>query len=264
MAINISIIESKTNLAASRLLINSNFSALKNGIDNLYSYLDPSTSILNGIKSLTVNDESSSITKSVLNVGNSAQILGNLTIGTSGIDNHITLNGNSNSNFIIQNGDIKIENGNISINGNSYAYGNLYIGTTGNTGGSINLVGLSKSFVSPIDITSETSPYAIQSVSGMQGIVLYNNDNTSDIDIILPLASTNGQELYISYIKGNDFAGDIIIKGNLIDTLGTKFIKMSESGDTIKLIGLSTHWILLNYTSISLLKGLTESSIKII
>jgi len=92
--------------------------------------------------------------------------------------------------------------GNISIAKNSNIYGNLNIGNTGGTGCSINLISLNNSFNFPIDISNEPSPYIIQSVDGFQGIIIQNIDNVNDVEIKLPLASSNGQSLYISYIKG--------------------------------------------------------------
>jgi len=153
--------------------------------------------------------------------------------------------------------------GNISIAKNSNIYGNLNIGNTGGTGCSINLISLNNSFNFPIDISNEPSPYIIQSVDGFQGIIIQNIDNVNDVEIKLPLASSNGQSLYISYIKGPS-AGNIKISGSLLDPLNPQNIELSESGDVIRLLGLSTYWALLNYSAVSFLNGSNVSSIKII
>ena len=56
MAVTITTIQPQDSIASSRLTLNSNFASLKAGVDSLQVLLNPSTSVLAGVKSATIND----------------------------------------------------------------------------------------------------------------------------------------------------------------------------------------------------------------
>ena len=68
MSVTITTIQPQDSIASSRLTLNSNFSALKAGIDAVQVLLDPTTSVLSGVKSATINDNAVSSSTTIFQV----------------------------------------------------------------------------------------------------------------------------------------------------------------------------------------------------
>lgn len=252
MSVTITTIQPQDSIASSRLTINSNFSALKAGIDASHLLLDPTTSILSGVKSVIINDNAVPSSTSILFVGKGSSLLGNVIMGTTGQPTSVLVNGDGG--FTIVKSSLNLGDGNLNLtNGNA------------NFGGSINV---EKELRMPGIATAFSSAGLTQTstlnITDKKYLVVSNNATTgTGVTAQLP-AGTTGQVLEIFHVKGsNGYPVWIIPSSNNFYGL-TGPITMSETGDTLRLVYDGTLWYLLSYSpaSFGLASGPTSSSIK--
>lgn len=252
MSVTITTIQPQDSIASSRLTINSNFSALKAGIDASHLLLDPTTAILSGVKSVVINDNAVPSSTSILYVGKGSSLLGNVIMGTTAQPTSVLVNGDGG--FTIVQSSLNLENGNLNLtNGN------------GNFGGSVKI---EKEFRMPGVATAFTAAGLTQTstlnITDKKYLVVSNGATTTGTGVTAQLpAGSTGQVLEIFHVKGaSGYPVWIVPASN--DFYGlTGPIAMSETGDTLRIVYDGTLWYLWNYSpaSFGLTSGPTSSSI---
>lgn len=252
MAVTITTIQPQDSLASSRLTLNSNFSALKAGIDAVQLLLDPMTSILSGVKSVTINDNAVPFSTSIFQVGKGSSLLGNVIMGTTGASTSVLINGNGGS--TIDQSSLTLNNGNFTMSGvNSVATfnGNLSVAKE------FRMPGVANAFSSVVGLTQTTT----LNVTDKKYVVLRNDDITGPVTALLP-AGTQGQVLEIFHLLG---ASGFPVYIDALNFAGlTASIWMTMSNDTLRCIFDGASWYLFNYAPASYAgaTGATDSSVR--
>ena len=254
MSVMITQIQPQDSIASSRLTLNSNFSALKTGVDSLQILLNPTTAVLTGVKSVTVNDNAVPYSSSILYVGKGSSLLGNVIMGTTGASTSVLVNGNGG--FTIVQSNLTIGNGNLALSGAA---------SLATFGGHISVTkenrqpGVANAFSAIIGLTDAVQPTPIP-VADLKYVVL-RNDGTTGLTATLS-AGNPGQVLEIFHIKGASGFPVYVIPavGNFEGLIGP--IQMTQTGDTLKLV-YDGKWYLWNYSSSSfaVAGGATSSSV---
>jgi len=249
MAVTITTIQPQDALASSRLTINSNFAALKAGVDSLQVLLDPTTFILSGVRSATINDNAVAFSTSIFQVGKGSSLLGNVIMGTTGASTSILINGN---------GGVTVDQSSITL-----TTGNLILSSASSVatfGGDISIgkefraPGLATAFGSVTGLTSATSI----TVTDLKYLVISNASTTGGQTASLSAGSA-GQVLEIFHQIGASAFPVYIDTTNFSGLTGP--ITLTATADTLKCVYDGAAWYLMNYSPSSFATGGTASSI---
>ena len=254
MAVTITTIQPQDSLAASRLTLNSNFTALKAGVDAVQALVDPSTLTIQGIKAATINNGSVSTSTTVFQVGQGSSLLGNVIMGTTGASTSVLVNGNGG--FTIDQSSLTLNTGNLTLSGASS------VGTFGGSisiTGELRLPGSATAFSSVIGLTS--SPTTV-SVTGLKYVVISNTSITAGLTASLA-NGTPGQVVEIFHMLGASGFPVIIDTLNFAGLTGGIFL--TQTADTLRCVYDGASWYLWNYSPSSFATvpggGATGSSI---
>lgn len=251
MSVTITTIQPQDSLASSRLTLNSNFAAIKAGVDSVQVLLDPTTFILSGVKAATINDNAVPFTSSIFQVGKGSSLLGNVIMGTTGASTSVLINGT---------GGVTVNQSSLTLNTGSVilAGASSLLSTVGhlNVGKEIRLPGLATAFSGLVGLTAPT----VINVASLKYLVISNAGITGPNTATLS-AGTLGQVLDIFHIVGASGYPLDIDAGNFTGLTGS--IEMTSTNDTLKCIYDGTTWYLMNYSAASFATagGATASSI---
>ena len=249
MAVTITTIQPQDAIASSRLTINTNFSALKAGVDSLQVLLNPTTSVLQGVRSATINDSAVPFSTSIFQVGKGSSLLGNVIIGTVGASTSVLINGNAG--VTVDQSSITLTNGNLTLSSStslaSFA-GHL------NVTKEVRLPGLATAFSSLIGLTQTTTI----PVTGLKWLVISNASTSGAVTASLA-SGTLGQVLEIFHQLGASGYGVNIDALNFSGLTGS--IGLTKTADTLKCVFDGAAWYLMNYSASSWATGGTTSSI---
>jgi hypothetical protein len=254
MAVTITTIQPQDSIASSRLTLNSNFSALKAGIDAVQLLINPTTSVLSGVKSATINDNASSLSTTIFQVGKGSALLGNVILGTVGASTSVLLNGNGG--VTINQPTVNVSTGNLTLSSASSLAdfkGNVSVGTE------LRLPGSATAFASIIGLTSSVTTTI--TVTDKKYIVVRNDSSSAGLTASLS-AGTLGQVVEIFHILGPSSHPVNIDALNFSGLTGG--IQMKKTGDTLKCVFDGAAWYLWNYSAASFAAvgaGATSSSI---
>jgi hypothetical protein len=248
MSVTITTIQPQDSLASSRITLNSNFSALKNGVDALQVFLDPTTAILTGIKSITVNDNAVPFSNSIFQVGKGSSLLGNVIMGTTGASTSVLVNGTGG--ITVDQSTITLNNGNIILSGAS----SLMSVSNANISKEVRLPGLATAFSSMIGLTSAYSvnvtdlKYVVISNAGITGphVASLSSGNLGQVLEIFHQIGASGYPVWISATNFSGLTGSIVL---------------TATADTLKCVYDGVAWYLMNYSPSSFATGGTTSSI---
>jgi hypothetical protein len=253
MAVTITTIQPQDSIAASRLTLNSNFAALKAGIDSVQILLDPVTFVLSGVKSATINDNAVATSTTIFQVGKGSALLGNVIMGTTGASTSVLINGNGG--VTVDQSSVTLTNGNLTLSGAtslaSFA-GHLSITKE------LRLPGVANAFAAIIGLTA-TSTTSVN-VIDRKYIVLRNDSATVGLTASLTTGSA-GQVVEIFHILG---ASGFPVNIDALNFSGlTGGITLNKTGDTLKCVYDGAAWYLWNYSAASfgLTSGPTASSV---
>lgn len=253
MAVTITTIQPQDSIASSRLTLNSNFAALKAGVDSLQVLLNPSTSVLTGVKSATINDSAVSSSTTIFQVGKGSALLGDVIMGTTGASTSILVNGN---------GGVTIDQSSVTLTG-----GNLTLSGASSLGSFAGHLSIAKEFRLPGVATSFAAVFGLTATAGTtitmtdRKYVILRNDGTSTGLTASLSAGNAGQVVEIYHIKGASGFPVYVNASNFYGLTGS--ITMTQTGDTIKCVYDSPYWYLWNYaaSSFATAGGATASSI---
>jgi hypothetical protein len=253
MAVTITTIQPQDSIASSRLTLNSNFASLKAGVDSLQVLLNPSTSVLSGVKSATINDSAVSSSTTIFQVGKGSALLGDVIMGTTGASTSILINGNGG--VTVDQSSVTVTTGGLTLAGTSSLgsfAGHLSIGKE------IRLPGVATAFSAVFGLTA-TSGTTI--TTGDRKYVIVRNDGIVTGLTASLSAGNSGQVIEIYHIKGASGYPVYVSATNFYGLTGS--IAMTETGDTIKCVYDSPYWYLWNYapSSLATASGSTGSSI---
>jgi len=241
MAVSIQLLSGSDNVGLSRPIINANFSALKAAADASAALLNPSTSVLSGIKSVQVDNTALSLSSTILSISKSATVLGNMTLGTISASTNLTINGTGG--VSISEGSLQLTTGNVTLAG---------ISSLLTINGGINIVGekrapgLATAFLNTIGLTSTTTVNIVP--SGLKYVIITNGATSSDAVFGLTAslsAGTVGQEVEIYHVAGPS-GPTRIDASNFYGLSGS--IVMTKTGDKIKCIYEGSSWYLWDFT----------------
>lgn len=254
MAVTITTIQPQDSIASSRLTLNSNFTALKAGTDALQILLDPSTSILSGVKSAIINDNAVSSSSIIFQVGKGSALLGNVIMGTTGASTSVLINGNGG--ITVDQSSVTLTNGNLILSG-----ANSLVSLAGSLSltKEIRLPGSAAAFSAIIGLTNSISTSI--NVTDRKYIVLKNNSILAGLTASLNAGSL-GQVVEIFHILGPSGFPVNIDALNFSGLTGG--ISLTRTGDTLKCVYDGAAWYLWNYSSASFATsvGATISSVK--
>jgi hypothetical protein len=249
MAVTITTIQPQDALSSSRLTINSNFAALKSGVDSLQVLLNPTTFILSGVRSGTINDNTVTFSTSIFQVGKGSSLLGNVIMGTTGASTSVLINGNGG--VTIDQSSITLTTGNLVLsNASSIATfgGDISIGKE------FRAPGLATAFGSVTGLTSTTTV----TVTDLKYLVISNASTTGGQTASLSNGAA-GQVLEIFHQIGASAFPVYIDTVNFSGLTGS--IILTATADTIKCVYDGAAWYLMNYSPSSFATGGTTSSI---
>lgn len=249
MAVTITTIQPQDALASSRLTINSNFAALKAGVDSLQVLLDPTTFILSGVRSGTINDNTVPFSTSIFQVGKGSSLLGNVIMGTTGASTSVLINGNGG--VTVDQSSITLTTGNLTL---SSASSVATFGGDISVGKEFRAPGLTTAFGSPAGLTSSASI----TVTDLKYLVITNVSTTGGHTASLS-AGAAGQVLEIFHLLGASAFPVYIDTINFIGLSGP--ITLTATSDTLKCVYDGGAWYLMNYSPSSFATGGTTSSI---
>lgn len=253
MSVTITTIQAQDSVASSRLTINSNFGALKAGIDSVQLLLDPSTSILTGVKSATINDSAVPSSTTIFQVGKGSSLLGNVIMGTTGASTSVLVNGNGG--FTIDASSMTLTNGNLTLSGSSSL---LSIAGHLSLSKELRLPGIAAAYSAIVGLTSSSA--TTLTVTDKKYVII-RNDGTS-AGLTASLSSGNlGQVLEIAHILGASGYPVYISASNFTGLTGS--ITLNQTGDSIRCVYDGTTWYMLNYSAASFATagGATVSSV---
>jgi hypothetical protein len=251
MAVTITTIQPQDSLSSSRLTLNSNFAALKAGIDSVQLLLDPTTSILTGVKSATINDNAVPFSTSIFQVGKGSSLLGNVIMGTIGASTSVLINGIGG--VTVDQASVTLNSGNLTLSGSSsLATFGAHVSVTKE----FRLPGAANAFSSMTGLTASTTI----PVTSIKYLVL-SNASTVSSQIATLSAGAPGQVLEIFHVKGASGFSTLVNASNFSGLTGS--ISLSETADTLKCVYDGAAWYLLNYSpsSFATTSGATGSSI---
>jgi hypothetical protein len=249
MAVTITTIQPQDSLASSRLTLNSNFAALKAGIDSVQILLDPTTSILSGVKSATINDNAVPFSTSIFQVGKGSSLLGNVIMGTVGASTSVLINGTGG--VTVDQASITLSNGNLTLAGTSSL---ASFGAHISVAKEVRMPGSATAFGSMTGLTAATTV----PVTNLKYLVLSNASTTGSQTVTLP-AGTPGQVLEIFHVIGASGYPVLISATNFSGLTGS--ISMTNTADTLRCVFDGAAWYLWNYSPSSFATGGTLSSI---
>ena len=240
MAITVTTIQPQDSISGSRLVLNSNFNTVANEINTLENFINPSTAVISGVKSLTVDNSTVSITSPIFTVTKGSSLLGSVVIGTSGAATSVTVNGTGGMNIIqspltISGGDFNLSSPSNSAN----ISGNLSVS------GELRLPGSAQAFSSIIGLTASKT----LTIAGLQYIVL-TNASSGGLTASLPAGSSAGQVLEIYHKLGTAGNGVTLNTSNFNGLTGG--IQLTQTGDTLKCVYDGSTWYMWNYNPSSL------------
>ena len=250
--ITITSIQPSDSIASSRLTLNSNFSAIKAGVDAVQQLLDPSTLILSGVKSISVNDNSVSLSNSILNVGKGSSLLGNVIMGTTGASTSVLINGNGG--VTIVQSSLTLGSGNLSLtSGSSVAT----FGGDISVQNELRLPGVSNAFASVVSLTQS----ATLTISDLKYLVISNGSTAGGSGLTASLPVGNAGQVIEVYHSIGASGFPIFLNGNFQGLTGS--IVLTQNGDNIRIIFDGSQWYLWNYNpaSFGTTVGPTGSSI---
>ena len=254
MAVTITTIQPQDSIASSRLTLNSNFSSLKAGIDAVQLLLDPTTSVLSGVKSAIINDNAVALSSTIFQVGKGSSLLGNVIMGTIGASTSVLMNGNGG--VTINQPNVVITTGSLSLNGTtslaSFA-GHVSVSKE------VRLPGSATAFASIIGLTSSVTTTVL--VTDKKYIVLRNDSISAGLTASLS-AGNLGQVVEIFHVKG---ASGFPVAIDALNFSGlTGGISLTKTGDTLKCVYDGAAWYLWSYSAASFAgaAGATSSSVK--
>ena len=239
MAVTITTIQPQDSIASSRLTLNSNFAALKAGIDSVQTLLDPNTFVLNGLKSVTVNDNAVSSSTVIFQVGKGSSLLGNVTMGTIGASTSVLINGNGG--VTIDQSSITLTNGNLTLSGASSL---ANFGAHLSISKELRLPGQAAAFSAIIGLTSTSG--TTLTVTDKKYIIIRNDSTTTGLSASLP-AGTPGQVIEIFYILGANSYPVYLSALNFTGLTGS--ITLSQTGDTLRCVYDGATWVMWNYSA---------------
>jgi hypothetical protein len=249
MAVTITTIQPQDALASSRLTINSNFAALKAGVDSLQVLLDPTTFILSGVRSCTINDNNVSFSTSIFQVGKGSSLLGNVIMGTTGASTSVLINGNGG--VTIDQSSITLTTGNLTLSSASSVAtfgGDISVGKEFRAPGLATAFGSVTGLISSVSIT----------VTDLKYLVISNASTTGGHTASLS-AGAAGQVLEIFHQIGASAFPVYIDTTNFSGLTGP--ITLTATADTLKCVYDGAAWYLMNYSPSSFATGGTTSSI---
>lgn len=252
MAVTITTIQPQDSIASSRLTLNSNFSALKAGIDAVQLLINPSNSVLSGVKSANINDSAQSLLTTIFTVGKGSALLGNVIMGTVGASTSVLMNGNGG--LTINQPNVTISTGNLTLSSTSSVatFGHVSVATE------MRMPGSATAFASIIGLTSSTTTTI--NVTDRKYIVLRNDSSSAGLTASLSTGNL-GQVVEIFHILG---ASAFPVNIDALNFSGlTGGIQMKKTGDTLKCVYDGAAWYLWNYSAASFAgaTGATSSSI---
>ena len=249
MAVTITTIQPQDSLASSRLTINSNYAALKAGIDSVQILLDPTTSILSGVKSATINDNAVPYSTSIFQVGKGSSLLGNTIMGTIGASTSVLINGTGG--VTVDQSSVSLTNGNLTLAGTSSlaSFGAHIIVSK-----EVRMPGSATAFISMTGLTAATTV----PVTNIKYLVLSNASTVGSQTATLS-AGTPGQVLEIFHMIGASGYPVLIDAINFSGLTGS--ISMTNTADTLRCVYDGAAWYLWNYSPSSFATGATLSSI---
>lgn len=245
--VSITTMQGSDNVGLSRLTINANFAALKAATDGLMSLLDPIALTLSGIKSLSVDDASASLSSSILNVSKGGTILGNVALGTTGQSTSVTMNGT---------GGFYIVQSNLYLGSGSMYLASASLLQTGNISivGEKRVPGFAASLTGS-NYTSLTGPLYSIPVQGAKFLIVSNGATSGSglTGLTASLATGSaGQEVEIFHVAGPSAGPVWIDTTNFSNASGiglTGGVKMTASGDKLRCIYDGAYWYMLDYTT---------------
>jgi len=252
MAVTITTIQPQDSIASSRLTLNSNFASLKAGVDSLQVLLDPTTAILTGVKSATVNDSAVPTSTTIFQVGKGSALLGNVIMGTTGASTSVLVNGTGG--YTIDQSSLTLTSGNLTLSGSSSLAslaGHLSVAKE------LRVPGVATAFAAVFGLTGN----ATISVADRKYIIVRNDGIATGLTATLSAGSATGQMIEIYHIRG---ASGFPINFSTTNVYGlTGSLTMKDTGDTIKMVYDSPYWYLWNYSpsSFATAGGATVSSI---
>ena len=242
MAVTITTIQPQDSIAGSRLTLNSNFAALKAGIDVVQVLIDPTTSILSGVKSATINDNSVAFSTSIFQVGKGSSLLGNVIMGTTGASTSVLINGN---------GGVTVDQSSVTLTTGSLTLSSATSLAT--FGGHISVAkenrqpGVATAFSSMISLTSSTTTALL--VTDKKYIVVSNTSPSAGLTASLN-SGTPGQVIEIYHIMG---ASGYPVYLDTLNFYGlTGGISLTKTGDSLKCVYDGASWYMWNYSPSSL------------
>lgn len=251
MSVSITTIQPQDALSSSRLTLNSNFAALKAGVDALQVLLDPTTLILQGVRSAIINDNAVPYSTSIFQVGKGSSLLGNVIMGTVGATTSVLIHGTSG--VTIDQSSLNITLGNLSLASAS---------SLGSFGGHLSiskelrLPGIANAFSGLVGITNSQTI----AVADLKYLVIQNNSLVGGQTASLS-AGTSGQVLEIFHQIGESAFPVLINASNFSGLTGS--ISLTLTADTLRCVYDGAAWYLLGYSpaSFAVDGGLTSSSI---
>lgn len=252
MAVTLTTMQAQDSLATSRLTINGNFSAVKAAIDASQLLLDPTTSILSGVKSATINDAAVSLSTTIFTVSKAGAILGNLALGTSGQSTSVLVLGNGG--FTIDQSTLTLNLGGITLGGTASLFqtaGNISVSRE------VRFPGVAAAYSAIIGLTAASTTV---NVTDKKYVVLRNDSTTAGLTASLS-AGTPGQIMEIVHTIGASGFPVYISALNFSGLTGS--INLTQTADSIKCVYEGASWYLLNYSAASFATtvGPTGSSI---
>jgi hypothetical protein len=251
MAVTITTIQPQDSIASSRLTLNSNFASLKAGVDSLQVLLNPSTSVLTGVKSATINDSAVASSTTIFQVGKGSALLGDVIMGTTGASTSILVNGS---------GGVTVDQSSLTLTA-----GNLTLSSVSSLGSFAGHLSIGKEFRLPGVATAFSAVFGLTASSTTitmadRKYVILRNDAGAGLTASLS-AGTSGQVIEIYHIRGASGYPVYVNASNFYGLTGS--ITMTRTGDTIKCVYDSPYWYLWNYaaSSFAAAGGSTASSI---
>lgn len=254
MSVTITTIQPQDSIASSRLTLNSNFAALKAGVESVQVLLDPTTAILSGVKSATINDSAVNSSTSIFNVGKGASLLGNVIMGTTGASTSVLINGNGG--VTVAQASVTLTTGSLTLSGAS---------SLGSFGGHLSvtkelrLPGVATAFSGVVGLTNSTPTTVV--VADRKYMVVRNDSIVAGLTASLNTGAA-GQVLEIFHILGPSAFPVYIDTTNFYGLTGG--ISLTQTGDTLKCVYDGSSWYLWNFSpaSIGTNSGSTGSSIQ--
>ena len=249
MALTITTLQPQDGVGISRLTINTNFAAVKALADSTQLLLDPTTSILQGVKSATINDAAQPLSTVIFQVGKGSALLGSVVMGTTGASTSVLINGNGG--VTVNQANVTLSTGNLTLSSStSLASFGGHVSVTNE----LRLPGLAVAFASMTGLTQSTTI----NVTALKFLAISNASITSGLTASLS-TGTPGQVLKISHVIGASGFPVWIDALNFSGLTGS--IALTKTADTLECIYDGAAWYLMGYNAASFPTGGTTSSV---